>query len=127
MQCRLLWTIFVWVLLVNLSMGLARSRVMKIEPDVYCSGAAITETTGSHESCAVLCQSTAQCVAFSLRAGSRCLLHAHIYTSQGLMAEQGSYHTRKIFFQITIALLELSTEHKATIHQLPPKMSYFRS
>ena len=83
--------IFAWVLLVNLPMVMARSRLMNGELDVYCSGPVITQTTGSHVGfCAMMCQNTAQCVAFSQRAGSQCLLHAHFCSSQDLVAEQGS-------------------------------------
>ena len=100
MQGRFLCVIFAWVILVSPSMVLAiRSRLMNGELDVYCNGTVITQTTGSHAGfCAMMCQNTAQCVAFSQRAGSQCLLHTHFCSSQDLVAEQGSYYTRKFLF-----------------------------
>ena len=85
-----------WVLLVNISVVTA-SRYMAVEPGAYCNSSVISETVVwySTSRCGVRCQETAQCVAFSQRAGSQCLLHAHFCSSQDLVAEQGSSYANE--------------------------------
>ena len=86
--------ITVWILVVSLSMAKSdkRSRLMNEEPGVYCNGSVLTQVTTNSLECAMKCQMTTQCVAYSHR-GDQCLLHAHFCSSQDKISEQQSLYS----------------------------------
>ena len=66
---------------------------------VYCPGPVFRQTAArSALRCARDCTSEAQCVAYSLRPNSQCLLHAEFCESADLLAEERSLYTGCVSF-----------------------------
>ena len=68
-------------------------RKIKGTGGVYCPGPVLKQPeAASATQCASECSSDAQCVSYSQRAGSQCLLHADFCASAYLSAEPGSLY-----------------------------------
>ena len=85
------------VVYVPIALAAYKKRGMEGTGDKYCVGPVLRQTTAiSSVLCADECFHDAQCVAYSQRAGSQCLLHADFCTSDDLLAEQGSLYRGSI-------------------------------
>ena len=81
------------VVYIPITLAAYRKRYVEGTRDKHCVGPVLKHTTAiSSVLCADECFHDAQCVAYSQRAGSQCLLHADFCTSDDLLAEQGSLY-----------------------------------
>ena len=79
------------VQLMYLSVAIAASRHMLITPDVYCDGPMLRQiTVPSAMHCARECNRDNQCLGYSQRTGSTCILHEHICSGADLQVEPES-------------------------------------
>ena len=117
---RLTLISLVWLIcLTELTLG-DRKRVIKGTGGVYCAGPVLKQTEApSATQCATECSSDAQCVAYSQRAGSQCLLHVDFCASTDLSAEPGSFYAGKWNFvnmcSCIFHYLDRNGNNKATI------------